>query len=150
VIWPGQEININRWLYLAGCNRLLRIKVNRQILRRPQDDSPPVFVIPRPPRDLVFNSINQKSFTLLWPPECPAINTRSLGGLGMTLTGGVFYKHRMTASYKSLSSWGLRGALYLLYYTKIIFIKNCRSTFNVEYKVPRGPREDTDGGTASV
>jgi len=29
-------------------------------------------------------------------PLFPAENTRSLGDLGMTLTGGVFYKHRMT------------------------------------------------------
>jgi len=28
--------------------------------------------------------INQRLFTRLWTPECPAGNTRSLGGLGMT------------------------------------------------------------------
>ena len=71
-------------------------------------------------------------------PKCPATNTRSLGGLGMTLMGGVFYKHRMIASYKTLSSRGLRGAL-----NSIQLIKShlrCYGPLNAPQQI-QGPSE---------
>ena len=66
--------------------------MNNQILRRPQDNNThKTLFIPRPPRDLVFNSINQGLFTRLCTPERPVVNTRSLGGLGMNSRFIILY-----------------------------------------------------------
>ncbi len=79
--------------------------LNSQILRRPRDDiqfcgrlqtyddrQPQNTVIPRPPRDLVFNALYKSRLPGNGLPECPTENTGSLGGLGMTDIEGFHYE----------------------------------------------------------